>query len=217
MILAPLILPPQPPAPPAILHRDAHILIADKPAGLLSVPGKAPEHADCLEARVKAAFPGALLVHRLDMDTSGLMVFAMNAGAQRHLGLQFERRHVAKTYTAVVEGDVVGDEGEIDLPLIADWPRRPLQKVCFDTGKPALTGWRVVARQGGYTRLDLFPKTGRSHQLRVHLANIGHPILGDRFYGDASLAPRMLLHAVRLEFHHPEDGARVAFTSPCPF
>lgn len=217
MSLAPLILPPLPAAPPVILHQDAHILIADKPAGLLSVPGKAPEHADCLEARVKAAFPGALLVHRLDMDTSGLMVFAMNATAQRHLGLQFERRHVAKTYTAVVEGEVEGEAGEIDLPLIADWPRRPLQKVCFETGKPAQTGWRVVARLAGQTRLDLFPKTGRSHQLRVHLASIGHPILGDRFYGNAALAPRMLLHAARLEFHHPEGGARVAFTSPCPF
>jgi tRNA pseudouridine32 synthase/23S rRNA pseudouridine746 synthase len=217
MTLVPAIPTPLPPAPPVILHRDAHVLVADKPAGLLSVPGKAAEHADCLEVRLRDRDPALRLVHRLDMDTSGVMVFALTHKAQRHLGLQFERRHVTKTYIAEVAGVVDGEAGEIDLPLAADWPRRPLQKVCLETGRPALTRWQVAARRPGRTRLLLFPRTGRSHQLRVHLAAIGHPILGDRFYGDAGAAHRMLLHASRLEFHHPDGGARVAFDSPCPF
>ncbi|MCB1368367.1 MAG: RNA pseudouridine synthase [Rhodobacteraceae bacterium] len=206
-----------PGGPVRVVHRDKDLLLVDKPSGLLSVPGKDMAHRDCLETRVKAAFDGALLVHRLDLDTSGLMVFAMNRAAQRHLGLQFERRRIAKSYVAIVSGLVVGDEGLIDLPLIADWPNRPLQKVCHETGKPAQTAWQVLARGDGETRLGLRPRTGRSHQLRVHLQALGHPILGDRFYGDTGSAPRLMLHAESLELHHPADGMRRRFECPCPF
>lgn len=203
-----------------IIHRDDALLLVDKPAGLLSVPGKAPEHADCLERRVKLAFPAALLVHRLDMDTSGVMVFALSRAAQRHLGLQFERRHMDKTYIAEVWGDITPNEGEVNLPLIVDWPNRPLQKVCHKTGKPALTRWQVIRRAGGCSRVRLMPKTGRSHQLRVHMREIGHPILGDRFYAEGAAlvsADRLLLHAESLIFYHPDGGARRRFESACPF
>jgi len=207
--------PPQ--TPLVVIHRDADLLLVDKPSGLLSVPGKAAAHGDCLESRVKATFPAALLVHRLDMDTSGLMVFAMNRRAQRHLGLQFERRHIEKTYIAEVQGRVEGEAGEVDLPLIVDWPNRPLQKVCDKTGKPALTRWQVIGRGAARTRLRLMPKTGRSHQLRVHMLAINHPILGDRFYGTGDLAPRLLLHSSRLTLYHPTGGARLSFAASCPF
>jgi tRNA pseudouridine32 synthase/23S rRNA pseudouridine746 synthase len=210
--------PPQDPL--TIIHQDDDLLLVDKPAGLLSVAGKAAEHADCLETRVKTAYPTALLVHRLDMDTSGIMVFAMNKPAQRHLGLQFERRHIDKTYIAEVFGKVKEDEGEVKLPLIVDWPNRPLQKVCFDTGKAAQTVWQVVGRADLRTRVRLTPRTGRSHQLRVHMRELEHPILGDRFYssGDAlKAADRLMLHSESLSFYHPTGGARVKFQSPCPF
>lgn len=200
-----------------IIHRDDDLLVLDKPSGLLSVPGKNPDLADCLEARVQSIFPGALIVHRLDRDTSGVFVMAMNAGAQRHLGLQFERRHLTKSYQAIVSGRVEPDEGEIDLPLIADWPNRPLQKVCHDAGKPALTRWRVISRTETSTRLELTPHTGRSHQLRVHLKELGHPILGDPLYGDAAAAPRLLLHAHTLVVHHPTGGKRTEFCAELPF
>jgi tRNA pseudouridine32 synthase / 23S rRNA pseudouridine746 synthase len=199
-----------------VVHRDEELLLVDKPAGLLSVPGKAAAHWDCLEARVKAEFVDALLVHRLDMDTSGLMVFALNKPAQRHLGLQFERRHMEKTYVAVIEGELERDEGEVYLPLIVDWPNRPLQKVCFETGKAALTRWQVISRAGGQTRVRLFPKTGRSHQLRVHMREIGHPVVGDRFYGDG-IGDRLMLHSESLTLYHPSGGARVRFEADCPF
>lgn len=206
-----------PPGAVPVLHADDRLVLIDKPAGLLSVPGKGAGLADCAEARLRTQFPDALLVHRLDMDTSGVMVFARDRAAQRHLGLQFERRHVTKTYVARVAGVLKEEAGEIDLPLIADWPNRPLQKVCHETGRPALTRWRVLEREpGGTTRLLLMPLTGRSHQLRLHLAAIGHAILGDRFYGGAP-APRLMLHATRLEFHHPEGGTRQSFDSTCPF
>ncbi|MFT5639231.1 MAG: tRNA pseudouridine32 synthase/23S rRNA pseudouridine746 synthase [Paracoccaceae bacterium] len=203
--------PPQDPL--TIIHQDDDLLLVDKPAGLLSVLGKAAEHADCLETRVKTAYPTALLVHRLDMDT-------MNKPAQRHLGLQFERRHIDKTYIAEVFGKVKEDEGEVKLPLIVDWPNRPLQKVCFDTGKAAQTVWQVVGRADLRTRVRLTPRTGRSHQLRVHMRELEHPILGDRFYssGDAlKAADRLMLHSESLSFYHPTGGARVKFQSPCPF
>jgi len=200
-----------------IIHCDHDLLVVNKPSGLLSVPGKGPELADCLEARAQAVFPGALIVHRLDRDTSGVFVMAMNSGAQRHLGLQFERRHLAKSYQAIVSGHVAPDAGEIDLPLIADWPNRPLQKVCHDTGKPALTRWRVISRTEKSTRLQLSPHTGRSHQLRVHLKELGHPILGDPLYGDATSAPRLLLHAHTLVVHQPTGGQRTEFRAELPF
>ncbi len=206
--------------PLEVIHRDAALLLVNKPAGLLSVPGKAPAHRDCLEGRVKAAYPEALLVHRLDMDTSGLMVFAMTKAAQRHLGLQFERRHLEKTYIAEVWGSLPGDSGEIDLPMIVDWPNRPLQKICHDSGKPALTRWQVIGRNKEATLLRLTPKTGRSHQLRLHLKALGHPILGDRFYADGAAlaaADRLMLHAESLTLFHPDGGVQRRFECPCPF
>ena len=219
---------PPPPfiyAPPAdddlqVVHEDAHLLAVVKQAGLLSVPGKSAAHADCLESRVRARFADARTVHRLDMDTSGIMVFARSAAAHRHLGLQFERRHLKKTYIARIWGAPNEDAGEIDLPLRCDWPNRPRQMVCFDHGKPALTRWRVLAREEGATRLLLQPETGRSHQLRVHCLALGHPIVGDRFYatGPARVAAdRLQLHAEMLALRHPEGGAWIEFKALCPF
>lgn len=218
-MIEPLIYTP-PQTPLQVIHQDAALLVLDKPSGLLSVPGKAAEHRDCLELRVRAEFPEALLVHRLDMDTSGLMVFARTKAAQRHLGLQFERRKAMKTYLARVDGVVTLDSGTVDLPLIVDWPNRPLQMVDHDRGKAARTDWQVLERGGGTTRMELLPLTGRSHQLRVHMQAIGHPILGDRFYGGPSTvaaADRLQLHALSLEIHHPDGGARVRFEAPAPF
>ncbi len=208
-----------PTGPLDILHRDDDILLLNKPSGLLSVPGKAVEHADCLESRAKMAFPEALLVHRLDMDTSGVMIFAMNKAAQRHLGLQFERRHTVKTYEALIWGQP-GDKGEVELPLCTDWPNRPLQRVDMEHGKAAHTRWEIVARHATHARARLYPTTGRSHQLRVHMLAIGHVMLGDRFYARGAAltaAPRLCLHALSLEIYHPSDGARRAFHAPCPF
>lgn len=199
-----------------LLHADTHLLVWDKPAGLHTVPAKPPGPQDCLLARAEAAFPGALLVHRLDRDTSGVIVMARTRLAQRHLGWQFERRQTEKTYVARAAGSVAGDEGRIDLPLLCDWPNRPRQMVRED-GKPSVTLWRVLAREPGATRLELTPLTGRSHQLRVHLLALGHPILGDPLYGDPASAPRLQLHAARLAFRHPEGGVPVAFEAAIPF
>lgn len=207
-----------PPTDPLeILHKDEHLLIVNKPSGLLSVPGKPLEHRDCLQTRLEAAYPETLLIHRLDMETSGVMVFTRTKLAQRHLNWQFERRQVSKTYIARVEGQLEADSGEVDLPLIADWPNRPRQMVCHETGKPAQTHWRVLEREPNATRVELTPKTGRSHQLRVHMQALGHPILGDSFYGDKTLADRMQLHATQLGFRHPDGGAHVQFHAPVPF
>ncbi len=205
--------------PLVILHHDHELLLVDKPAGLLSVPGKGEHLADCLLARVQAVFPDALLVHRLDRDTSGVMVFAMTRHAQRHLGLQFEKRHVKKAYVARVWGRVEERTGTVDLPLIVDWPNRPRQMVDHARGKPAVTDWRVLRREERTTRLRLFPKTGRSHQLRVHMLAIGHPILGDPFYatGEARAAPRLMLHAESLRLRHPDGGRATTFKAKCGF
>lgn len=203
-----------------VLHRDEDLLVVNKPSGLLSVPGKAAEHADCIEARAQQAYPEARIVHRLDMDTSGILVLAMNAAAHRHLGLQFERRKTQKTYVAKVWGQLAGDEGEVDLPLICDWPNRPKQMVCHERGKPALTRWKVVERDGATTRVRLYPLTGRSHQLRVHMLALGHPIAGDRFYAKGAAleaSDRLALHAEELTLHHPADGRLVTFRADCPF
>jgi tRNA pseudouridine32 synthase/23S rRNA pseudouridine746 synthase len=205
------------PGAPEVIYSDDHLLAVIKPAGLLSVPGRGPALADCLEARVRRAFPAALRVHRLDMATSGVMILALNRAAQRHLGLQFERRQVRKTYAAAVWGEVEAEGGEIDLPLIIDWPNRPLQKVCHATGRRAVTAWSVRARDPGVTRLELRPETGRSHQLRVHMAAMGHPILGDEFYAHAAAraaSPRLELYAERLELRHPVGGAPMRFEAP---
>ncbi len=209
--------PPQ--GPLAILHHDHELLLVDKPSGLLSVPGKGEHLADCLITRVQAVFPEALLVHRLDRDTSGVMVFALTQHAQRHLGLQFEKRQMKKTYVARVFGRVEEKTGTVDLPLIVDWPNRPLQHVDFENGKQAVTDWRVLKYEDNATRVRLFPQTGRSHQLRVHMREIGHPILGDPFYasGEAREAERLMLHAESLRLRHPDGGKGLTFKAKCPF
>ncbi|MBY0463364.1 MAG: RluA family pseudouridine synthase, partial [Burkholderiales bacterium] len=202
----------------------------DKPTGMLSVPGKGPEGADCLSARVQAVWPDALVVHRLDMGTSGLMVMARGAAMQRALSMAFAQRLTHKRYEAVVHGLLTapGDTTPtdtwhtIDMPLIIDWPNRPRSKVCHNTGKPSLTRWRVLCTdpQTLCTRLALEPVTGRSHQLRVHLMALGHPILGDTLYAhDAALraSPRLLLHATDLSLPHPATGQPMHWHSPPPF
>jgi tRNA pseudouridine32 synthase/23S rRNA pseudouridine746 synthase len=205
-----------------IVHLDADCLVALKPSGLLAVPGLGPNGHDCLAARVRQRHPDALVVHRLDMATSGLMLFARGTPAQRRLGDAFAQRAIDKTYVAVVDGRLADDEGEIDLPLAADWPNRPLQKVDRAHGKPSTTRYRVLARDAvaGTTRLELRPLTGRAHQLRVHLLAIGHPILGDALYAPGPVqasAPRLLLHASALRFAHPQSGSPLAIASAAPF
>lgn len=202
------------------LHLDAHLIAVDKPAGLLAVPGRT--EPDCLAARVQAVWADARVVHRLDMATSGLMLFARGAAAQRRLGDAFAARLVHKGYVAIVGGLVDADVGEIDLPLAADWPNRPRQQVDRLAGKPSLTRWRVLQRdpQRGTTRLALAPVTGRSHQLRVHLAAIGHAILGDELYAPgewATASPRLLLHACRLALPALDGAPASTFDSPAPF
>ena len=186
-----------PDLPLDVIHADHEILLVNKPHGLLSVPGKGDHLADCLLSRIQAAFPEALLVHRLDRDTSGIMVFALTPHAQRHLGLQFEKRQIKKTYVARVWGRIEEKTGTVDLPLIVDWPNRPRQMVDLQNGRPAVTVWRVMRATEEETRVRLYPKTGRSHQLRVHMKEIGHPILGDPFYseGPARKYPRLMLHS----------------------
>jgi tRNA pseudouridine32 synthase/23S rRNA pseudouridine746 synthase len=208
-----------PDSPLVILHADHEVLLVDKPAGLLSVPGKTEDLADCLLVRVQAAFPTALLVHRLDRDTSGVMVFALTPHAQRHLGLQFENRQTKKTYVARVWGRVTGKDGTIDLPLNVDWPNRPLQMVDHENGRAAVTDWRLLRANDTESRMRLMPRTGRSHQLRVHMLSMGHPILGDPFYatGPARDFPRLMLHSETLQFRHPDGGKGTRVTSPCPF
>lgn len=203
-----------------ILHHDDALVVADKPAGLPTVPGRPPELHDCLWQRVRDEFRDALVVHRLDMATSGLVLFARGIEVQRALSRAFAQREVDKRYEAVVAGTLAADSGEIELPLAADWPNRPRQKVDHEHGKPSLTRWRVIARESGRTRLTLEPLTGRSHQLRVHLVAIGHPIVGDALYAPPEVArgaPRLLLHACALAFAHPKGGQRVQFASATPF
>jgi tRNA pseudouridine32 synthase/23S rRNA pseudouridine746 synthase len=206
-----------------LLHVDEALVAVDKPAGMLSVPGRGAERADCAAARVQAAFPDALIVHRLDMGTSGILVFGRGALAQRALSVAFAERRVDKRYVAVVAGSPEADEETIDLPLICDWPNRPRQMVSQERGKPSLTRWRVSTRSPGEpptTRLELEPLTGRSHQLRVHLQAIGHPILGDELYAPPdvhAMAPRLLLHAQRLTLPHPSSGEPLVLRAPCPF
>jgi tRNA pseudouridine32 synthase/23S rRNA pseudouridine746 synthase len=192
------------PRPVRIVHADDRLVVIDKPAGLLSVPGRT--EPDCASARVQAEYPDALIVHRLDQATSGLLLFARGPDAQRALSADFAERRVQKVYIAVVGGSLDG-EGFIDLPLAADWPHRPRQQVDLEHGKPSQTRWRALGREGPHTRVALEPITGRSHQLRVHLAALGHPIMGDALYAPPELAaasPRLLLHASELRVgpHH---------------
>ena len=208
-----------PDTPLDVIHEDHEIVVVNKPSGLLSVPGKGAHLADCLLSRVQDVFPTALLVHRLDRDTSGVMIFALTRHAQRHLGLQFEKRQVKKIYVARVWGRLEPKTGTVDLPLIVDWPNRPLQKVCHETGKPAQTDWRVQKYGEKETRVRLFPKTGRSHQLRVHMLALGHVILGDPLYaeGAAREHERLMLHSEELRLRHPDGGEGMKFRAKTPF
>jgi tRNA pseudouridine32 synthase/23S rRNA pseudouridine746 synthase len=206
-----------------LIHEDAHLLVLDKPSGLLCVPGRGEDKQDCLSARAQRRWPDALVVHRLDMATSGLVLMARGAAMQRALGDAFARREISKRYEAIVDGAPPprGEWSLIDAALLPDWPRRPLQKI-DPAGKPSQTRWRVKAPlpERGATRVSLEPLTGRSHQLRVHLLSIGHPILGDTLYGGDAIgqrAPRLLLHASGLEFTHPAEGRIRRFESPPPF
>lgn len=211
-----------PTTPLEIIHTDDSLLVLNKPSGLLSVPGRGEEKQDCLATRVQALYPEALTVHRLDMSTSGLIVMARGLEMQRLLNACFEKRKVEKEYIAVVAGKVAQESGEIDLPMITDWPNRPRQMVDFNIGKPSLTRYRVLAYDAASntTRVALEPFTGRSHQLRVHMHAIGHPILGDELYGTPetlAASPRLLLHAAFLSFAHPISKEAVEFHCPPSF
>jgi len=214
--------PPYPLERLVIHHQDAFLLAVEKPSGLLAVPGRGADKQDCLLSRVQREYPAARVVHRLDMGTSGLMLFALDVETQRGLGSLFETRRIAKQYVACVWGVPDPPEGEIDLPLIADWPRRPRQRVDFDEGKAAHTRYRTIenANDGRSSRLELTPTTGRSHQLRVHLAELGHPVLGDELYADEGarrMSARLQLHAEGLCFEHPRVAGQLKLYSPAPF
>jgi tRNA pseudouridine32 synthase/23S rRNA pseudouridine746 synthase len=205
--------------PLSVLYEDRTIVVVDKPAGLLSVPGRGPHLADCLISRIAAIYPDVLLVHRLDRDTSGVMVFALTRDAQKALGQQFERKQTQKTYVARVSGQLQADSGTVDLPLIVDWPNRPKHMVCHETGKTAQTDWRVVDRSSHETRVSLTPKTGRTHQLRLHMMALGHPILGDPFYASGADADynRMMLHSEAVSLTHPSSGEHLEFRTSAAF
>lgn len=209
-----------PPAGPLVfLHQDDLVLVLDKPSGLLSVSGKLEGRQDCLQSRLELEYPDALLVHRLDCDTSGVMIFARTKAAQGFLGQEFEKRRAKKTYIAVVSGVILADEGRVDLPLCADWPNRPRQHVDLVNGRAAQTDWRVISRSDTFTRVRLHPLTGRSHQLRVHMLELGHPIQGDPIYDpeNAGNYARLMLHAESLSLHHPGTKLRVEYSARCPF
>lgn len=201
-----------------LVFQDGSLLVAVKPAGLLAVPGRGEEKQDCLSTRLQKMFADALVVHRLDMATSGLMVFARGAEMQRRLSRLFHDRKVEKRYVAAVKGELAPALGEIALPLASDWPNRPKQKVDHQIGKRSLTRYQVLTynAESDASRVELEPVTGRTHQLRVHLAEVGHPIVGDALYGGAE-SPRLLLHAGLLAFDHPVTGERLRFASEAPF
>ena len=200
-----------------IIHSDAVLVAVNKPTGLLTVPGRGADKQDCLYLRLLEPFPDALVVHRLDMDTSGLLLFARSPEAQRNLSLQFEKREISKTYVAIVEGVIEKNTGMVDFPLRKDMAHRlpPMHVVDCVRGKKALTEWKVLERTATTTRLALFPKTGRSHQLRVHMNAIGFPIVGDPIYGTP--AGRLMLHAQSLELRHPINGEPIRLECPAPF
>jgi tRNA pseudouridine32 synthase / 23S rRNA pseudouridine746 synthase len=205
--------------PLVIIHADDQVIVVDKPSGLLSVPGKTVGRSDCVELRLRAIHPETLLVHRLDCDTSGVMIFARSKAAQGFLGQEFEQRRSEKTYIARLWGHLSPDQGRVDLPLCTDWPNRPRQHVDHENGRAAQTDWQVLGYEGNTTRVELHPLTGRSHQLRVHMLEQGHPILGDPIYatGSALDFPRLMLHAASLSLHHPATKERVTFSAACPF
>ena len=211
----------RPPTEPwlTVLHADDDIVVLDKPSGLLSVAGKDPSLADCLEARVKGRWPTAAMAHRLDKDTSGVLVMCLTKKALGHVGQEFEQRRAKKSYVARVWGNMEGESGRVDLPLATDWESKPRQRVDYERGRASQTDWLVEAREDGITRVRLHPLTGRTHQLRVHMLSLGHPILGDPFYatGEAlTAADRLQLHAEELAFNHPL-GHWVSFVAPLPF
>lgn len=198
-----------------ILYQDTDLVAVNKPENLLCVPGLCAD--DNLFDRVRRPFPNARVVHRLDMATSGVVLFALNHTSQKHLGRQFERRQIHKQYAALVQGEVTAQWGEVVLPLLCDWPNRPKQKVEWRNGKNAHTCFQVVARFPHHSHLRLYPVTGRSHQLRVHCLHLGHPIIGDTLYNNASTADRLMLHAERIVFQHPQTGGKIELYSPAPF
>jgi tRNA pseudouridine32 synthase/23S rRNA pseudouridine746 synthase len=205
-----------------LIYADHALLVVNKPGGLLSVPGRGSDKQDCLIKRVQADYADALIVHRLDFDTSGLLVIARGKAMHRRLSILFQDRRVEKRYIAVVDGELSQKSGEVCLPLIVDWPNRPRHKVDFATGKPSLTRYRVLSYDaaGCCSRLELTPETGRTHQLRVHMQALGHPILGDSLYADAltrAKSNRLLLHAEYLAFAHPESGEQLSLTSAAAF
>ena len=204
-----------------ILYQDAHIMVVNKPSGLLSVPGRLEEHKDSVMTRIQRDYPQAESVHRLDMATSGVIVVALTKAAERELKRQFREREPQKSYVARVWGHPSPEKGVVNLPLICDWPNRPKQKVCFDTGKAAQTEYEVLAcLPDNSARVALKPITGRSHQLRVHMLALGHPILGDNFYAHPeakAAAPRLLLHAESLTITHPAFGNSMTFRQPAEF
>ncbi|NVK21626.1 MAG: RNA pseudouridine synthase [Kangiellaceae bacterium] len=212
------------PEPVRIIRPDKHFLLVNKPAGLLSIPGRHEENKDCVVTRLQnhPKSNTASIVHRLDMATSGIMVIALSKFAHREISKQFELRQTDKHYVAIVDGIVEEDSGIIDLPMIADWPNRPKQKICHETGKKAITEWQVLERNTmrNWTRLNLKPVTGRSHQLRLHCFELGHPILGCHLYAKNNSqhkANRLLLHAEELSFTHPKTQQLVTTRSSCPF
>ncbi|ABC31360.1 Pseudouridylate synthases, 23S RNA-specific [Hahella chejuensis KCTC 2396] len=202
------------------LYEDKDIIVVNKPSGILTSPGRGAHLYDSVWSRVKEKHPLSHVVHRLDLATSGVLVLALRRKAEKELKRQFMQREVRKTYVAKVWGVIKEDQGEVDLPLICDWPNRPKQKVCFEHGKPAVTGYRVLAREENATLVELYPITGRSHQLRVHMLSLGHPILGDRFYASPealAASERLLLHAQSLSFKHPYSGEDMTFHTPADF
>lgn len=206
--------------PIPVLYRDNHLLLVNKPHLLLSVPGRHPINKDSLISRLERQFPGVAAVHRLDLDTSGLLIVPRHRDALAALSRAFQARAVSKTYIAVVWGNPADDAGEINLPIARDWHNRPRQKICQESGKPSLTRWRVLSRGVDRALLELTPITGRSHQLRIHLRELGHPILGCDMYAHPkalAAAPRLLLHAAHIGFRHPADGSWISAHCSAPF
>ena len=207
----------------AILYLSAQLIVVNKPSGLLSVPGRGAGKEDCLSRRVQAEVPDAMIVHRLDMGTSGIVVMGRGAKAQRELSVMFQDRRVRKRYHALVDGQwTAAVTGAIELPINVDWPNRPKRKVDHAMGQPSLTRYRVLDTSVTHavSRIELEPMTGRTHQLRVHMQAMGHPILGDDFYGtpaSCTKADRLMLHACRIELSHPETGLPLCIDCPAPF
>lgn len=200
-----------------VIHEDRDMVVLNKPSGLLSVPGRTPDLFDSALSRVRETHPNAQAVHRLDLGTSGVLVVATRRKAEADLRRQFQDRLTSKLYLALVRGVMAHDSGRVELPLVCDWPNRPRQMVCHATGKPALTEYTVLERRLDSTLVLLRPHTGRSHQLRVHLASLGHPILGDNLYGEQAPGQRLHLHASQLGLRHPFSGEWMAFHAPCEF